>query len=202
MTIEISLEAAQASANFVRLADIAGIAIDLRYDSTNNFVNRNVYAPSDCAWLHTHAAHALATAQLSLATAAPGHQLLVLDALRPHRVQIALWNSLQGTGLEQYLANPSLGSIHSFGMAVDVTVKSANGELDMGTGFDAMQEESHPEHEAASLARGSLNTQHIANRNLLRAAMQGAGFQGIKTEWWHFDFGDKALVRSSYARVA
>ena len=68
---------------------------------------------------------------------APGHRLLVLDALRPHRVQIELWDFLDGTGLRQYVADPARGSIHSFGMAIDATLIDAEGrELDMGSGFE------------------------------------------------------------------
>ena len=28
-----------------------------------------------------------------------------------------------------------------------------------------------------------------------------AGFVGINTEWWHFDCGDRNLVRERYKRV-
>ena len=58
----------------------------------------------------------------------------MLDALRPQRVQEALWAALQGTPAACYLAPPERGSIHSFGMAVDVTLIDADGaEFDMGT---------------------------------------------------------------------
>jgi D-alanyl-D-alanine dipeptidase len=35
----------------------------------------------------------------------------------------------------------------------------------------------------------------------LREAMFSAGFAGISTEWWHFDFGDRAVVRRDYLRI-
>ncbi len=198
----ISLDAAQHSGEFLALSSIAGIAVDLRYASSNNFLGRDVYSPMDCAWLHQDAAKALARAQVWLGARAGQHRLVVLDALRPHCVQVAMYDALQGTGLELYLAHPDRGSIHSFGMAVDVSVLDARGHaLDMGSGFDAMQPESHPEFEAQHLATGALTAQHVANRNLLRGAMFGAGFRGISTEWWHFDFGDKVSVRETHARV-
>ena len=40
-----------------------------------------------------------------------------------------------------------------------------------------------------------------ANRQLLRAAMNAAGFVGINSEWWHFDCGDRVHVRATYHRV-
>ncbi|WP_229507828.1 M15 family metallopeptidase [Massilia sp. Dwa41.01b] len=137
-----------------------------------------------------------------LVVQAPGHTLLVLDALRPQRVQQQLWDALEGTGLQMYLANPARGSIHSYGMALDVTILDPHGaELDMGTGFDDMTDVSHPAREEAFLASGQLHASHVANRRLLRGAMLAAGFSGITTEWWHFDCGDRERVRATFRRV-
>ena len=128
-----------------------------------------------------------------------GLGLLVLDAMRPQRVQEQLWAALAGTQLQRYLAEPGRGSIHSFGMAVDVTLVDAAGrELDMGTPFDALDERSHPALEAAMLAKGAIDARHVANRELLRGAMRAAGWIGISTEWWHFDCGDRVRVRREY----
>src|SRR5436189_2988477 len=76
---------------FCRLSSLPGIAVDLRYASERNFVGRDLYGALDCAWLHGQAAAGLERAVARLAELAPGHRLLVLDALRPHRVQIELW---------------------------------------------------------------------------------------------------------------
>ena len=190
------------SAEYRHLSSIAGIAIELRYATPENFVGRDLYSPHDCAWLHRDAASALEKAVAWLAERRPGYKLLVLDALRPQRVQEELWAALQGTELLGYLADPARGSIHSFGMAVDITILDPEGrELDMGTGFDDLTELSHPALEAAMLARGAITAAQIANRELLRGAMFQAGFQGINSEWWHFDCGDRVQVRASYTRV-
>ena len=190
------------SAEYRHLSSIAGIAIELRYATPDNFVGRDLYSPHDCAWLHRDAASALEKAVAWLAERRPGYKLLVLDALRPQRVQEELWAALQGTELLGYLADPARGSIHSFGMAVDISILDPEGrELDMGTGFDDLTELSHPALEAAMLARGAITAAQIANRELLRGAMFQAGFQGINSEWWHFDCGDRVQVRASYTRV-
>jgi D-alanyl-D-alanine dipeptidase len=137
-----------------------------------------------------------------LAARQPGLTPLVLDALRPQRVQQQLWDALDGTGLRMYLADPARGSIHSFGMALDITLLDEAGrELDMGTGFDDLSERSHPALEADLLARGGLTAAQVANRQLLRDAMRHAGFVGINSEWWHFDCGDRDLVRRTFRRV-
>lgn len=191
-----------ACADFRHLSTIAGIAIDLRYATANNFVGRDLYSPFDCAWLHRDAAAALEKVVAWLALRRPGVTALVLDALRPQRVQEELWAALDGTDLQMYLADPARGSIHSFGMAVDITLLDERGnEMDMGTGFDDLTERSHPGLEQALLAKGELTQAQIDNRQLLRDAMAQAGFAGIQSEWWHYDCGDRELVRSTYPRV-
>jgi D-alanyl-D-alanine dipeptidase len=202
MTRTISSEQVPSSPEFRHLSTISGIGVDLRYATPDNFVGRDLYSPLDCAWLHVDAAAALERAIAWLAERAPGHSFLVLDALRPHRVQEQLWAALQGTELQMYLADPARGSIHSYGMALDITIVDPSGaELDMGTGFDDLTEGSHPALEDELLARGEITGQQIANRQLLRGALFGAGFVGINSEWWHFDCGDRVQVRASYTRV-
>ncbi|MES3021211.1 MAG: M15 family metallopeptidase [Pseudomonadota bacterium] len=188
--------------DFRHLSTIEGIAVDLRYATANNFVGRDLYSPFDCAWLHRDAAAALEKVVAWLARNRPGHTALVLDALRPQRVQQQLWDALAGTELEMYLAHPERGSIHSFGMALDITLLDAQGrELDMGTAFDDMSELAHPALEPELLARGALTAEQVANRRLLREAMTQSGFTGINSEWWHFDCGDRVHVRGTFSRV-
>ncbi|PKB22801.1 M15 family metallopeptidase [Janthinobacterium sp. 64] len=198
----LQLEAVSSDPQFRHLSSIAGIAVDLRYATPDNFVGRDLYSPIDCAWLHRDAAAALERAVAWLAARRPEHHLLVLDALRPQRVQQQLWDALQGTELLGYIAEPSRGSIHSFGMALDITIVGPDGqELDMGTGFDDLSERSHPALELALLESGEITQEQVDHRRLLRDAMFQAGFFGINSEWWHFDCGDRVLVRQTYTRV-
>ena len=199
----VSIEDIATHPDFRRLDTLAhGIAVDLRYATDDNFVGHPVYAGIDCHWLRREAAEAVERAAAWLAQRRPGYRLLVLDALRPQRVQQRLWDELQGTPLTLYLAPPERGSIHSYGMAVDLTVLDPDGrEVDMGSGFDEMTLASHPDHEAENLAQGVLTAAHLIERGWLRAAMREAGFHGINTEWWHFDFGDRVAVRRDLPRV-
>lgn len=195
-------EEISSQADFRHLSTIPGIAIDLRYASVNNFVGVDLYGAMDCAWLHRMAAEGLQRAAELLAREAPGHRLLVLDALRPHRVQVRLWDHLDGTDLRQYVADPARGSIHSFGMAVDATLLGPDGrELDMGSGFDEMTELSHPKLEDEHLASGRLGPGQRRNRELLRGVLGRGGFQGIANEWWHFEMLDRQHVRQHFRRV-
>ena len=187
---------------FRPLSAIAGIAVDLRYATDRNFVGHDLYGALDCAWLPRDAAAGLERAVARLAQIAPRHRVLVLDALRPHRVQVELWDFLEGTGLREYVADPARGSIHSFGMALDATLVDAEGrELDMGTGYDVMTELSHPQLEARHLASGELTEEQHRHRELLRTAMYAGGFSGINNEWWHFEMGDRQQVRAQFLRV-
>ena len=198
----LPIESLAGHPDFRSLASIAGIRHDLRYASSGNFVGADMYSPFDCAWLHRHGAERLEAAAARLRAARPDLLLLVLDALRPQRVQERMWKALEGTPLTQYLANPVRGSIHSFGMAVDVTLVDANGrELDMGTAFDDLTEKSHPALEHEMLAQGALSRLHVDNRAILRDAMLGSGWLGISSEWWHFDGGDRDAIRAGYLRI-
>jgi D-alanyl-D-alanine dipeptidase len=189
-------------AGFRHLSTLPGISVDLRYAGADNFVGRDLYGTLDCAWLHDLAAAGLERAAALLADEAPGHRLLVLDALRPHRVQIQLWDHLEGTDLRQYVADPAKGSIHSFGMALDATLLDAQGrELDMGSGYDEMIDLSHPQLEARHLESGELTPAQHRNRALLRGVLTRAGFQTIANEWWHFEMLDRQLVRREFLRV-
>ena len=188
--------------DFRHLSTVENIAVDLRYAGVDNFVGRDLYGSLDCAWLHHLAAAGLDRAAALLAREAPGHRLLVLDALRPHRVQIQLWDHLAGTDLRQYVADPARGSIHSFGMALDATLVDPQGrELDMGSGYDEMIELSHPVLEEKHLATGELAPAQHRNRQLLRHVLCSSGFQGIDNEWWHFEMLDRQHVREHFTRM-
>ncbi len=187
---------------FRHLSTLRGVPFDLRYAGSNNFAGRSLYGRLDCAWLRREAAEGLEAAAALLRTHRPGWRLLVLDALRPQRVQEAIWVDVAGTPAQEYFANPERGSVHSYGMAVDVTLLLPDGtEADMGSGFDEMTLASHPALHAAHLASGVLKPAQVADRDCLLAAMQHGGYAGIPNEWWHFDHGDRDHVRRVLPRI-
>jgi D-alanyl-D-alanine dipeptidase len=198
----IRIEDLVAGPDWRHLARLAGVRLDLRYAGTRNFAGRKLYGTLDCAWLRCEAAEGLEAAAAWLAVRHPGWRLLVLDALRPQRVQEAIWRDIAGTPAAPYFADPALGSIHSYGMAVDLTLLDPQGgEADMGTGFDAMTEASHPALHAELLARGVLSAAQVQRRDWLREALAQGGFSGIDNEWWHFNHGDPERVRRELPRV-
>ncbi len=199
----VRIEDIASHASFRRLDTIAGIAVDLRYAGSNNFDGRVLYQGIDCAWLRVEAARGLETSAAWLAAHHPGQRLLVLDALRPQRVQEAIWRDVQGTAAQIYFADPARGSIHSFGMAVDVTLQGVQGG-EARHGQRLRRDE--PTFAPRARSRTARGRPHRAARTSQRArscarAMHHGGFRGIATEWWHFNHGDPRHVRGNFARV-
>ena len=85
----------------------------------------------------------------------------------------------------QFVADPSQGSRHNRGCAVDLTIyELATGrEVPMTGVYDEMSERSYPTYTGGT-------AEQRAHRDLLRAAMEKQGFTVYETEWWHFDYKD------------
>ena len=100
------------------------------------------------------------------------------------------------------MAEPDRGSIHNFGLAVDLNLLDAHGQtLDMGTGFDDFADAARTDREPALAASGRLTRAEAANRLILREVMTRAGFHTIDEEWWHFDALPVAEVKARYSIV-
>ncbi len=182
----------------VDLRTLPHVVLDLRYATTNNFTGTNLYGPRDLGYLHELAASRLAQAARNLSLERPGFKLLIFDALRPRTMQRKLFAFVKGTPQQDYVADPELGSIHSYGMAVDLGIQDAAGrEIDMGTEFDAFHELAHPK-EDEWLAQGRLTRLQYENRKLIQRLMTNAGFLQSPIEWWHFNALPAAEVRSGY----
>ncbi|MDH4227841.1 MAG: M15 family metallopeptidase [Deltaproteobacteria bacterium] len=198
-TITESMRNLAQSKDFIEIQPGGQIAIDLRYASTNNFTKTNLYGEFNKAYLHKDAALKLLKASENLGASHPGHKLLILDALRPRSVQRALYAHVKGSAMQPYVADPDKGSVHNYGLAVDLTVIGPDSrEIDMGTGFDDFSPLSEPQKEDGFLKNGRLSAAQIANRKILRNAMTKAGFIQQPLEWWHYDAMLKKDIKSSY----
>ena len=153
------------------------ILVEMRYATARNGVGRPIY-PADLPCLtRPETALRLHLAQVSLR--ARGYGLKVWDAYRPPEAQRALWQRWQRRG---YVADPNdgRGSLHTWGLAVDVTLVDSEGqEVSMPSDFDVFTAQ------ASAIYRGrdALVRTHV---RLLFGAMKQAGFVGLSTEWWHF----------------
>lgn len=153
--------------------------IDLRYNTDDNFLHKNVYAKYgiDHCWLHPEAASRLMALEPELAKE---HLKLVLwDCYRPNVVQKEMWKIVPD---DNFVANPKKGSMHNRGLAVDVTLADEEGRpLSMPTGFDDFSEKAAPDYKCVPAKKKSCR-----NRDRLVYLMESVGLQVIKTEWWHY----------------
>jgi D-alanyl-D-alanine dipeptidase len=178
------------------------IAIEMRYATPNNFMKQVLYTDLDRVFLHREAYAKLTAAAQALQAAKPGYKFRIFDGLRPRSVQRKMWAKVKGTPDEKYVADPEKGSVHNFGMALDLTIQDAQGkELDMGTPYDSFQRLAQPRYEDEFVKAGKLSAAQMENRKLLRKLMEGAGFKNIPNEWWHFDARPQAEVRANYKIV-
>ena len=165
----------------LKLVDIKSIdpsiVIELRYAGAHNVMHRPLYPPSTPALIRPGVGKQLADAQRFLRPYKFG--LKIWDAYRPKFVQSQLWQFAHN---DLYVANPEigLGSLHTWGVAVDATLVDAWGKsVLMPTDFDEFTP-------AAMLRYPRMDSLIRSHLRLLQIAMGRNGFYGLRTEWWHF----------------
>ncbi|MCE2822257.1 MAG: M15 family metallopeptidase [Saprospiraceae bacterium] len=159
---------------------------EIRYATANNFTKAVIYDCPACL-LRPEVAEALVQVNQSLRK--QGLYLKVFDCYRPGPYQQRLWDKVPNP---DYVTPPAKGSMHSRGAAVDLTIVDSTGkELNMGTEFDFFGVEAHTDNL-------NLPAEVLKSRQILRDAMEAAGFGGIRTEWWHFSYRQKQFPLSDY----
>lgn len=169
-------------AQLVDLAQaVPGLKFDLRYAQADNCFGQAL-TDDQRAFLDADAAQALAQAQQYLKPY--GYGILVWEAYRPWSVSKLAYDALPADK-KSMLPAPEAGFSHNTGRSIDVSLYLlATGEnAGMISGFDEPSVRQY-----ASFAGGT--TLERYRRDLLRSAMQMAGFTASGTEWWHFDYGD------------
>lgn len=167
------------------LVDLAslepGIKLDIRYASTRNFLGTPVYDQAR-AFMQRPAAKALVRAHRALASF--GYGLMVHDAYRPWFVTKVFWDATPADK-HDFVADPSQGSRHNRGCAVDLTLYDlrTGNAVQMPSEYDELTERAYPDYEGGDAAAR-------AHRDLLRRIMEDAGFAVFPVEWWHFDYHD------------
>ena len=189
------------------LVDIHSIDATIRVDLVNsdakkNYFREDFYGGLARAYLQSDVALRLARAQRFLTSEHPDLSLEILDAARPRRVSQSMYDKMKGTRFEKYVADPARGSMHNYGVAVDLTIVDARGaELDMG--FSPFRK-STPAMlwQLARMKMGArLTDAQVRNRRLLSGVMLKAGFLPLAHEWWHFDGLPKDEARKRYAII-
>jgi zinc D-Ala-D-Ala dipeptidase len=157
------------------------IKLDIRYATTNDFLGTPLYTQAR-AFLQRPAAEALLRAHHELVT--QGYGLIIHDGYRPWYVTKIFWDATPDDK-KIFVANPSEGSRHNRGCAVDLSLYDlkTGKEVKMPSGYDEMTNRAY-----ADYAGGT--PEERARRSLLRHAMEKQGFVVNPTEWWHFDYKD------------
>ncbi len=150
--------------------------VELKYATDDNFMKRAVYpATARCLVL---APMAEKLAQVAHAVASKGYRLKFYDCYRPHSVQFEMWKVYPHKG---YVAEPTSGSHHNRGAAVDLTLVTSEGQpVEMPTPYDTFSRAAfHSSTQGSAEAR--------AHRDLLRTACEAAGLKRNPMEWWHYE---------------
>lgn len=157
-------------------------------------------------WLAAPVADALEEADRIVQQLTRGDvRLLVWDALRTRECQQDIWDDYAVAlrarfpnapeheieeRVGQFVSPPSGVFRHGTGGAVDVTLMKRGGaELWLGTSFDEFVETAAADYYREHAPRTSRELDSHWNRELLRGAMELAGFVVLPAEWWHFELG-------------
>jgi D-alanyl-D-alanine dipeptidase len=194
------LEEKLKGAGLVNIADVeSAILVNHKSDAGINFMGATIAGGVNKCYLQSEAALKLKKANQILKKNRPSFRLLVTEGYRPPSVQRRMWELVKGTPMQKYVANPATGSMHNYGVAVDVTITDERGKrLDMGVPMGHFGLLSHPCEEERLLQQGWLTQQQISARELLRNVMTGSGFTGLDIEYWHFNSCDRQTAAGRY----
>lgn len=143
-----------------------------------------------------------------------GYRFLIKEGYRPVHVQaLAFERSLERVReksanqdinyiiaeASKYVAPPQVAP-HPTGGAIDLTlIDSVGNELDLGTPFDAIPEDTD---NATFFDAANISQLAFQNRQILANALQPVGFINYFSEWWHWSYGDKywaVMTNASHA---
>jgi D-alanyl-D-alanine dipeptidase len=163
-------------------------------------MGRTLYHGVNKAFMQPELAKKVAEAQKILKKKRLDLNLVIYDAARPISIQREMWASVEGTDMEDFVANPNRGAgMHNLGTAVDVTLLDCTGHpIPMGSEYDFFGRESRINIEEDLLKEGRITIREYENRRLLREVMVEAGLHPIKEEWWHFDLLPSKEARATY----
>lgn len=154
--------------------DMFGFTLDIKYATTDNFVDEVMYNCGKC-FLLDEVGTQLQNVRNELKR--HGYGIKLFDCYRPAPVQERLWQKVPNAS---YVTPPKKGSMHNRGAAVDLTLVDKDGvEQDMGTPFDFFGEEAHHTYKKH-------DKEIQRRRDILKGAMEYHGFKSIRTEWWHY----------------
>ncbi|WP_413580913.1 M15 family metallopeptidase [Bdellovibrio sp. HCB288] len=185
--------------NFREIKESDQVSLDMRYASVNNFMSQDIYEGFGRCFVAPITYEMFMRACENLKKKHPTLKFVIWDALRPRSIQAKFYQYLEGTPFQNYVAAPYPGSLHNFGMAMDLSLRERDGDyLDMGTGFDDFRDLAQPKLEQKFLKSGELSNLQFSNRMILRNLMENEGFKVLEHEWWHFNTLPKDQVHGKF----
>lgn len=205
----VDFDAKMKEYNLVDIKSVPGaedIIVCLKYSTNDNFVGKDMYGDLEVAYFTPSFARKVVRAQQILKQRNPDLTLLIYDAARPISVQRYMRSLVQGTALQDFVADGTKGGRHNFGVAVDLTIATNAGvPLDMGAGFDDFTDKAavkgtsdtndaanrnikvYTTYINALAKRGLISQQAAKNRIMLVEVMLEAGLYPYRREWWHYE---------------
>ena len=174
---EFDLESGLDMVDLKKLDD--NLILDIRYSTENNFM-KSIFYEDARAFINKDAAPNILNANSQLNEI--GYGLIIYDAYRPWFVTKMFW---EGTpdDLKHFVADPSRGSVHNRGCAIDVGLYNLSDgtPVKMISGYDEFTEKAYP-----SYTGGTKFQREI--RDELINIMTMNNFSVYEYEWWHFNY--------------
>ncbi|MCM1157389.1 MAG: D-alanyl-D-alanine carboxypeptidase family protein [Bacteroidales bacterium] len=167
------------------------------------YTSKGVRRGEQC-WLNYLVAKKLYRAQRALRR--DGYSIVLYDAYRPQSVSEKLYRAVSASPYAGEMGGPAadfiaVRSAHNKGVAVDITLKEikTGKELNMPSAIMTLGAES------SEKSWYGKNTEESRNARMLRRYMVNAGFDILKTEWWHFQDGNRftgIFAKEEYYNIA
>ena len=168
---------------------IPDAVLDIRYATTDNFTGDDALSEhATCKLRRTVAAELAVAAKRPARARSPPDPVGLLPAgLGSERSCGSI------IPIARYVADPKIGLGPQSRRGVDIGI------------VDSRRQAGHASHGVrCDVSRGASRScarrRHGAEARKLDAAMTEAGFVGIRTEWWHYDFTMPACIRSPTSR--
>lgn len=186
---------------------IPDLDVELRYNTTNNFVAKRIEGYKSNKLILTKKA-AITLKQVQEFLHQQNLSLKVYDGYRPKRAvnHFMKWAKNLNDTVNKKAYYPDVNKLdlfvegyivgrsgHSRGSTVDLTIIDANtGEpIDMGSNYDFFGEASWVDYK-------NITEKQRANRKLLQEVMLKFGFKNYPKEWWHFTLRDEPFPNTYF----
>lgn len=186
---------------------IPDLDVELRYNTTNNFVGKRIEGYKTNKLILTKKA-AIALKQVQESLRNQNLCLMVYDGYRPQRAvnHFMRWAKNLNDTINKQAYYPDVDKLnlfveeyiaarsgHSKGSTVDLTIIDGNTgkPIDMGSNYDFFGEASWVDYK-------NITEKQSANRKLLQEVMLKYGFKNFTKEWWHFTLRDEPFPNTFF----